>query len=377
MDSGERSTVSAGRGTVQERLSQSLSEIWWELHLFSGHRLLSDHEQGKNAACIYRQLDIPGKNKHQSPAMVSDTLQTARLLIRTGRFPFLAAGFLLYLTGALFAVRTGTPFSLLPFLAGYLVCGSAHLSVSYSNDYFDRHTDDPSRRTAFSGGSGILVEHPGLAPAALACAVLLTIISLTTTIILIALWDYPLFALLFVGTGLFLGWAYSMPPLRFVDRGLGELSTMAAFGFFLPCSGYIFMVRSLDPAVLPLAIPLLFLGLFFIVSVELPDAENDRHTGKRTLVVRFGPRAALAFGTAAAFLTSAGFVAAALMEIPPVSFFTAAAAASLVPLVIGIAGVLKGAGDFRAAEAITGQNIASIVIFCLASVGALLLVVPG
>jgi 1,4-dihydroxy-2-naphthoate octaprenyltransferase len=81
--------------------------------------------------------------------MASDRLQTARLLIATGRFPFLAAGFLLYLTGALFAVSTGTPFSLLPFLAGYLVCGSAHLSVSYSNDYFDRHTDDPSRRTAF------------------------------------------------------------------------------------------------------------------------------------------------------------------------------------------------------------------------------------
>ena len=111
------------------------------------------------------------ENTHQHPAMASDRLQTARLLIRTGRFPFLAAGFLLYLTGALFAVRTGTPFSLFSFLAGYLVCGSAHLSVSYSNDYFDRHTDDPSKRTAFSGGSGILVEHPGLAPAALACAV--------------------------------------------------------------------------------------------------------------------------------------------------------------------------------------------------------------
>ena len=86
--------------------------------------------------------------------MVSDPLRTARLLIRTGRFNFLAAGFLLYLTGTLYAVRTGTPFLLLSFLVGYLVCGSAHLSVSYSNDYFDRHTDDPDKRTAFSGGSG-------------------------------------------------------------------------------------------------------------------------------------------------------------------------------------------------------------------------------
>jgi len=317
------------------------------------------------------------ENTHQHPAMVSDTFQTARLLIRTGRFPFLAAGFLLYLTGALFAVRTGTPFSLFSFLAGYLVCGSAHLSVSYSNDYFDRHTDDPSKRTAFSGGSGILVEHPGLAPAALACAVFLTLVSLTTTALLIVLWDYSPFVLLFVGAGLFFGWAYSAPPLRFVDRGLGELSTMAAFGFFLPCSGYLFLAKSLDFSVLPLAIPLLFLGLFFIVSVELPDAGTDGHTGKRTLVVRFGPRAALAFGTAAAAFTTAGFLAAAIMGIQPVPFFAAASVASLFPVLMGVTGFVQGAGDFRTAEAITGRNIVSLIVFCLASVAALLLIVPG
>lgn len=308
--------------------------------------------------------------------MASDHLQTIILLIRTGRFHFLAAGFLLYLTGAMYAVRTGTPFSLLPFLAGYFACGSAHLSVSYSNDYFDRHTDDPSRRTPFSGGSGILVEHPGLAPAALACAVLLTLVSLTTTVLLIAFQNYPASILFFVGAGLFFGWAYSAPPLRFVDRGLGELSTMAAFGFFLPCSGYLFMAKGLDFSVLPLVIPLLFLGLFFIVSVELPDAETDRRTGKQTLVVRFGPRAALAFGTTAAFLTSAGFLAAAFIGFQPVSFFAAASTASLIPILMGISGVVQGAGDFKTAEAITGRNIAALVIFCLASVAALLLIVP-
>lgn len=308
--------------------------------------------------------------------MASDHLRTILLLIRTGRFHFLGAGFLLYLTGALYAVRTGTPFFLLPFLAGYLVCGSAHLSVSYSNDYFDRHTDDPSRRTPFSGGSGILVEHPGLAPAALACAVLLTLVSLTTTVLLIAVLEYPAPILVFVSAGLFFGWAYSAPPLRFVDRGLGELSTMAAFGFFLPGAGYLFMAKGLDFSLLPLVIPLLFLGLFFIVSVELPDAENDRGTGKQTLVVRFGPRAALAFGTAAAFFTSAGFLAAALGGIQPVPFFGAASGASLVPALAGILGLVHGSDTFPAAETITGRNIASLVVFCLAAVAALLLTVP-
>jgi 1,4-dihydroxy-2-naphthoate octaprenyltransferase len=151
---------------------------------------------------------------------------------------------------------------------------------------------------------------------------------------------------------------------------------MAAFGFFLPCSGYLFLAKGLDFAVLPLVIPLLFLGLFFIVSVELPDAGTDRLTGKRTLVVRFGPRAALAFGTAAAAFTTAGFLASAIMGIRPVPFFAAASAASLVPVLMGMTGIVQGAGDFRAAEAITGRNIASLVVFCLASVAALLLIVP-
>jgi len=39
--------------------------------------------------------------------MASDNLETIFLLIKAGRFHFPAAGFLLYLIGALFAIRTG------------------------------------------------------------------------------------------------------------------------------------------------------------------------------------------------------------------------------------------------------------------------------
>lgn len=308
--------------------------------------------------------------------MRADHKKTVYLLIRTGRFHFLIAGFLLYLTGALYAVHTGSPFSIFPFLAGYLVCGSAHLSVSYSNDYFDRHTDDPSWITRFSGGSGTLVEHPGLAPAALGCAVLLTIIPLVTTVLLIVMGNYNPFILLFVGAGLFVGWAYSAPPFRLVNRGLGELSTMAAFGFFLPCAGYVFIAQTLDVSVLPLIIPLLFLGMFFIVSVELPDAGNDRQTGKKTLVVRFGPRAALTLGTAAAVLATIGFLASAFMGFEPVSFFIIATIASLVPVLAGITGCFRGVRDFRSATLITSRNMSALVFFCLASVATLLLLVP-
>ena len=309
--------------------------------------------------------------------MASDNLEIVLLLLKAGRFHFLAAGFLLYLMGALFAIRTGAPFGLSAFLTGYIVCGSAHLSVSYSNDYFDRHTDDPGKRTQFSGGSGVIVQHPELARAALACAVLLTLLSLSSTVLLISVGGFPPGILLFVSAGLFLGWAYSAPPLRLVERGFGELSTMMAFGFFLPLTGYLFMAEGLDLSVLPLVVPLLFLGLFFIVSVELPDTETDRLAGKRTLAVRFGQQAALTIGMAAAAFTTLGFGIVMILNTHPEVFFATAAVASLAPLLAGVAGVKQGADDFRAAEHITGRNIAAIIFFCFVSVTALLVPVAG
>jgi hypothetical protein len=43
---------------------------------------------------------------------------------------------------------------------------------------------------------------------------------------------------------------------------------------------------------------------------------------------------------------------------------------------MGISGVMQGAGDFKAAEAITRRNITSLIVFCLASVAALVLIFP-
>jgi hypothetical protein len=71
-----------------------------------------------------------------------------------------------------------------------------------------------------------------------------------------------------------------------------------------------------------------------------------------------------------------GFLAAALIGFPPVPFFVAASTASLVPVIMGIRGVMQGGVDFKTAEAITGRNITSLIVFCLASVSALILIVP-
>lgn len=89
------------------------------------------------------------------------------------RLHFLIPGFMLYLMGYLLAILGGADYDFTKFVFGYFIFGTAHLSVSFSNDYFDRHTDRNSVKTAFSGGSKVLVTHPELESLALKTAILL------------------------------------------------------------------------------------------------------------------------------------------------------------------------------------------------------------
>lgn len=303
--------------------------------------------------------------------MCRPSLQTLALLVRAGRVHFLFAGFLLYVLGALFAVRTGSPFSLSAFLAGYAVCGTAHLSVSYSNDYFDRFSDDPEHRSMFSGGSGVLPRHPDLAGMVLGIAVALSLISLAGSLVLILAYGYPGYLAAFVAAGLALGWGYSAPPFRLSCRGLGEVATMAAFGIFLPGGGYLFLTRSPDPAYLWLMVPLFLAGLFFIVSVELPDYENDRKTAKQTLVVRLGPKKALVAAVAAVAVSLLLFLVAGATGGPPAGFFPVMGAGLVILLLAGGYGIAADSADFRTAERITGLNITAIILVILIGIGAL------
>lgn len=74
--------------------------------------------------------------------------------IRLGRFPFLISGFIPFAAGALLALLLGARFTPVQFVFGYAAMAAAHLSVHYSNDYFDADADRFVETTAISGGAG-------------------------------------------------------------------------------------------------------------------------------------------------------------------------------------------------------------------------------
>jgi len=215
---------------------------------------------------------------------------SARTILKLARVHFLIPGVLLYILGAMLALARGAPPEWDKFLMGYAIFGLAHLSVSFSNDYFDREGDARSQPTSLSGGSGVLVSQPELARLALGLAVGLLLASGCVALAFTIHFDYPFIFLAFALLGGLLGWFYTAPPLRLSYRGLGEISTALAAGLVMPGMGYFVMSGTLDLWFLALSLPLICYGLYFILTVEMPDVEGDALSGKRGFLVRFGRR---------------------------------------------------------------------------------------
>jgi len=195
---------------------------------------------------------------------------------------------MLYLMGYLMAVLGDAPLNLEQFIFGYLIFAPAHLSVSFSNDFFDRYSDRGSIKTAFSGGSRVLVEHPKLERVSLFFAIFLLIVSFIGAVGFTIVYDYSSWFVIFVLLGGLVGWFYSAPPLKFSYRGLGEIVTMIAVGIFMPGMGYYVASGFIDYFFAIFILPISCYGFFFIVTVELPDVESDEKAKKMSLPVKWG-----------------------------------------------------------------------------------------
>ena len=286
-------------------------------------------------------------------------------LLRVARFQFLICGMALFAFGALWAVLMGAPVYQSRILLGYLVLLPAHLSISYSNDYFDVEVDKYGRPTIFSGGSGVLVDHPSLRKPAKWIAITLILCSLALGIVFQILYSFPIWFLGIVLLGNLLGWFYSAPPIRLAYRGLGELSMAVSIGLLIPGFGYLVASGQINLDGLLFIIPLTLYGLAFILNVEIPDMESDRLGNKRTWVARNGR----GFGftvIAASFLLATLF----FFYFPRLSSriypldFRILGILSLMPLAAGCIGLLKRPGEKQQATQVVNGIMIAIAAFC-------------
>jgi 1,4-dihydroxy-2-naphthoate polyprenyltransferase len=188
---------------------------------------------------------------------------------------------------ALLAISSGAAFSIDRFVLGYIVLMTGHLSVHYSNDYFDYEVDSRTAVGTLSGGSGILPKHPELRPCARWLGISPAVLSVALGIVFTFLFAFPLTYLGFAIFGNLLSWYYTAPPARLAYRGLGEMATMIAVGFLMPAIGDFSQFGVGFSPLFPIClVPLLLYSLSFIVNVEVPDMEGDIVSGKRNFVAR-------------------------------------------------------------------------------------------
>lgn len=209
------------------------------------------------------------------------------ITIRAMRLPFLTGSLIPVLLAAAQAYSEGF-FSGLDLLLILIGVGSLHTGANLINDYYDARGSDRVNLhpTPFSGGSRVIQEELLSAPWVLRVSLLFFGVGVCSGLILI-LRGHPYVAwagLLGLGAGFF----YSADPIKFMSRGLGEITIFLAFGPLITWGTLYVLTGQLTWPAFFLGFPLGFLITAVIWINQFPDFKADRDSGKRNLVVRLG-----------------------------------------------------------------------------------------
>jgi len=226
------------------------------------------------------------------------------------------------------ALHARAVFDPLTALATLLFALAAHAGANVINDFHDTDTDalNTERLYPYTGGSRFIQD------GVMSRAAIGTLgYGLLAAVVGAGLWlvGRAGTGLLLIGVlGIFVGWAYSAPPLRLAARGLGEVCIAA--GWMLLVAGSDYVQRgsyAQAPVLAGLAYGLMVANLLYIN--QFPDFAADRAAGKLTVVARLGRRRAVggyALLAGLAALVLAGSVAGRVLPV-----WALAALLALVP----------------------------------------------
>ena len=216
------------------------------------------------------------------PGNFSRFQQRALDFAKLSRAHFLLGGVLTFALGAASspAIQIGR------YLCAQLMVSSAQLTAHFLNEFADRFVDAGIvTRTAFSGGSGVLVSGRLDPAVALRAGQLTSVVAVGTAAIV---WQFSPLASILGVVALAVSWAYSMPPIRLLGTGWGELATTVVVVGIVPSIGAASQGSPVSPA-LYLSIAILVpIHFAMMLAFEIPDIGSDRAAGKRVLAVRIG-----------------------------------------------------------------------------------------
>jgi 1,4-dihydroxy-2-naphthoate octaprenyltransferase len=230
---------------------------------------------------------------------------------------------------------------------------------------FDSGTDlaiGQDDRSPFSGGKRVLVEWwlTRRQTAAVAAVGYLAGVLFGMAIVLFREPKVLALGILGVACAFF----YHAPPVQLSYRGLGELAVAGCYGPLICCGTYLVQRGSVPPAIVALSLPLGVLIAAFLWINEFPDYLADRRSGKRTLVVRLGRRAA-----SRVFLALIG-VAFLLLAVGPLLGLPRGVWLGAVSFLPAVAAGRTLARNFEKTSRIVPAQGQTLLAFLLLAVGA-------
>lgn len=216
-------------------------------------------------------------------------IRAFRLFIKLSRPLFLIGAALVYALGAGIARYLGVAIDLSVYILGQAWVTTVQLATHYFNEYFDSPADSANaNRTIFTGGSGALGEEGLPREVALWAGIASLTAAASFTLMLIRVNGmspslYIFMLLIFSGA-----FFYSMPPVRLVETGYGELTTSIIVASLVPGFAHLLQTGELHRLVAMSTFPLIALHLAMMLAFELPDYANDFKFEKLTLMVRIG-----------------------------------------------------------------------------------------
>lgn len=240
------------------------------------------------------------------------------VVLRMARPGFLAITAVGCLIGIASAHAAGAGLSAGPALLTLLLALMLHAAANMLNDHADALNGADAANTQglfpFTGGSRLV--QGGVVQARDMRGVALVLLALVVPGGLWLVWHSgPALALVGLA-GMLLGWAYSMPPLALMSRGLGELAVGLAWGLVVVGADYVQRGQlALAPVAAGASYALLIANI--LIANGFPDAVPDAQVGKRTLVVRLRPERAAGLYLVLALLAHGGLAWLAVRGVLP------------------------------------------------------------
>jgi 1,4-dihydroxy-2-naphthoate octaprenyltransferase len=211
------------------------------------------------------------------------------ILIHYARPWSLLAGIILYALGGGIVHYLGFAINWPVYFLGQAVVTLLQISSYYLKAYYDL-LDQPLKRRRpevdLEEDEDVPVEVPR--PVVLQIAITTLSVGAVVTVLLLAQGVFNLPTLTIMGVAFFVSFFYSVPPLRLVYTGYGELIQALLITNLVPTLAFLFQTGDFHRLLVMLTFPLTMLYLAMTLALSLPSYIEQMRQNRDTLMMRLG-----------------------------------------------------------------------------------------